>query len=76
MNTTTSILLTGVIVATGRWAMNQDINARIVIALIILALILSLMGQSQPGLANQFGLIVLLSATFGYGPAIFKKLGY
>jgi hypothetical protein len=76
MNTTTSVLLTAVIVVVGRWARNEGITSRIVIGIVILALFLSLMGQSQPKLAGQFGALILLTAVFGYGPDILKKLGY
>lgn len=76
MNTTTSVLLTGVIVVIGRWAKDEGITSRIVVAVVILALFLSLLGQNQPKLANQFGLLVLITAMFGYAPGILGKLGY
>lgn len=76
MNTTTSVLLTGVIVVVGRWAKEQGITSRIVIGVIVLALFLSLLGQSQAKLANQFGLLILITAMFTYGPAILGQLGY
>lgn len=76
MDTTTSALLTGVMVAVGQWAQDKKINARLIIAVLILALFLSLMGQSQPKLARQFGALILISATLGFGPSILNKLGY
>lgn len=76
MNTTTSALLTGAIVSAGRWSQDKSLNSRIIISVFVLALALTLMGQANAKLANQFGALVLISAVFGYGPSILNKLGY
>lgn len=76
MDTTTATLLTGTIVAIGRWSQDKTWNARIVIGVVILALFLSLLGQSQPKLASRYGALILIIATLGYAPSILAKLGY
>jgi hypothetical protein len=76
MDTTTSVLLTGVIVAIGRWVNDQKLTPRIAIGVVILALFLSLMGQSQPRLASRFAALILIVAVVGYAPSILDKLGY
>jgi hypothetical protein len=70
------MLLTGVVVCVGRWSRKEKITSRIVVGVVIIALFLSLIGERQPRLAGQFSALILLSATFGYGPSILKQLGY
>lgn len=79
MNTTNLVLLTGLIIAVGRWIQDKPLTARIFVAIFILALVLTIIGQGQPKLANRLGMIVLVTAIlppYGYGASILEKLGY
>lgn len=76
MNVGTTILLAGTIVVVGKWANDQHIDARTVIMIVVLALGVTIVDDINAELGHAFGLLVLVSATFGYGPFIFKKLGW
>lgn len=75
MNTTTSAVASGVIVAFGTWAQEKPLTIKIAIGTGGVALILSLLAQANDELAQKFGLLILLAATFAYLPAIVSKLG-
>lgn len=75
MNTTTSAVASGVIVAFGTWAQEKPLTIKIAIGTGGVALILSLMSQANEKLAQKFGMLILLAAAFAYLPAIVKKLG-
>lgn len=75
MNTTTSAVASGVIVAFGTWAQEKPLTIKIAIGTGGVALILSLMSQANEELAQKFGMLILLAAAFAYLPAIVKKLG-
>jgi len=75
MNTTTSVVATGVIVIAGRWANDKPIELRIVIGAGAFALGLSLLSGADPELASKFALLVLIVALFRYGPHIMNKVG-
>lgn len=75
MNTTTSAVASGVIVAFGTWAQEKPLTIKIAIGTGGVALILSLMSQANEELAQKFGMLILLASAFAYLPAIVKKLG-
>lgn len=75
MDTTTSALLTGLIVTGGQVANGKGISIKVVIAVLFLAMILSLMSNANDTLARKFGILILVGATFAYAPAIVDKLG-
>lgn len=75
MNPATSVVLTGVIVTTGEWAKGEPVSIKVVVGGAVLAIGLSVMNESQPKLASQFGALILLAAAFTYLPAVFYKLG-
>lgn len=74
MDTTTSSLLTGVIVVSGQVANGKGVNMSVVIAVLFLAMVLSIMGDANSDLARKFGLLILIVALFANGPAILKGL--
>lgn len=76
MNTTTTVVGTGVLVAAGRWANNQPLDIRIAIGVGAFALILSLIGNADEDLAAKFALAVFILACFRYLPGIVQKLGF
>lgn len=75
MNTTTAAVATGAIVTFGTWAQEKPLTIKIAIGTGGVALILSLISQSNESLAQKFGTLILLAAAFAYLPAIVKKLG-
>lgn len=75
MNTTTSAVTTGAIVYAGRWAQGKDLDIKVAIGTAGIAIILSLIAQSNEKLAQQFGLLILLAAAFAYLPTLVNKLG-
>lgn len=75
MNTTTTTVAAGAIVAFGTWAQDKPLTIKIAIGTGGVALILSLIAQADEGLAQKFGMLVLLAAAFAYLPDIVKKLG-
>lgn len=75
MDTTNAVLMTGVLVVGGRWAQDKPLDIRIAVGTAGLALFLAVINASQPDLASKFAVLILVSAAFLYGPAIFKKTG-
>lgn len=76
MNTTTTAVMTGVLVAAGRWAQGKGVGVEIAIGTAGVALILSLLANANEMLAQRFGLLILLAAAFAFLPTIVNKLGY
>lgn len=76
MDTNTEIVLTGVIVATGRWAENKSLNMGIVVGGGVAAIMLTLVAQANQSLADKMGLMILLAACFIYLPSIVNSLGF
>lgn len=74
MNTTTSAVATGAIVAVGRWSQGKSVGVEIAIGSAGVALILSLLASANSELAQQFGLLILLGATFVYLPGLVEKV--
>jgi hypothetical protein len=75
MNTTTSAVMTGAIVYGGRWAQSKPIDIKVAIGTAGIAIILSLLAQTNEKLAQQFGLLILIGASFVYLPTMVEKLG-
>jgi hypothetical protein len=75
MNTTASVVLTGVVVTAGRWSKGQGITTKVVVGAGFLTVALAAMSQVNAGLAQQFGLLVLIGAVLVYGVDIAKKTG-
>lgn len=75
MGTTNSVVLTGVIVSTGRWAENKPLEMRVVVGATFLAVGLAALGSVNDKLAQQFGVLILVAALFRYVVPIIKKTG-
>jgi hypothetical protein len=75
MNPATSVVLTGVIVTAGEWAKGEGVSVRVAVGGTVLAIGLSVLAESEPKLASQFGLLILLVAAFTYLPAVFYSIG-
>lgn len=77
MDTTTSVVLTGIVVFAGQWAKKDEgPSIKLVVGGMVLAVMLSAMSQSNEKLASQFALLVLVTALLMYVRPIAKKLGY
>lgn len=77
MDTTTAVVLTGVVVFTGQWAKkNEGPSIKLVVGGMVLAVMLSAMSQSNEKLASQFAVLILVTALLMYARPISKKLGY
>lgn len=77
MDTTTSVVLTGVVVFTGQWAKKDEgPSIKLVVGGMVLAVMLSAMSQSNDKLASQFAALILVTAVLMYARPIAKKLGY
>jgi hypothetical protein len=76
MSTTNTVVLTGVVVALGRWAQGKPVEFRMAIGALVLALFLAAMDDASPKLASQFGALVLVTALLIYAVPIAQKLGY
>lgn len=75
MDTTTSVVATGVVVTAGRWSQDKDIPFRIFIGFGFLAIFLAVMASGNQKLAEQFGALILVAACMTYAVPIGKKLG-
>jgi hypothetical protein len=75
MDTSSSVLLTAIIVTAGQWANGKGLTVRIALAAVFLALMLSVIGETQPKFSRQFALLILVSATLAYAPIIIQKSG-
>lgn len=70
MNAATSAVMTGILVATGRWANKKPINVQLAVAIMVYAIILSLLEDANEKFAKQVGLLVLVGAAFTYLPKV------
>ena len=75
MDTTTSVVATGVVVSVGRWADEKEIAPKMFIGLGILAVFLAVFQAGNEKLAQQFGTLILVSAILIYGVPIGKAVG-
>jgi hypothetical protein len=75
MNTTASVVLTGVVVTAGRWSRGEGITMRVVVGAGFLTVVLAALSQVNSGLASQFGVLILVGALLVYGVDIAKKTG-
>lgn len=75
MNTTSTVVLTGVVVTAGRWSQGKGLTMRIVVGGTFLAIALAAMAEANADLASKFGLLVLAVAVLTYGVDIAKKTG-
>lgn len=75
MNTTTSVVLTGALVALGQWTNDKQVTVKMVVGVGLVALFLAAMSEVNQPLAQQFGVLILVGAVFIYGPDVMKGLG-
>jgi hypothetical protein len=75
VNSTSAVVLTGVVVGLGRWANDKPISIKVVVSVTFLAIILAALSEADNEFGSKMGLLVLVAAVFTYGPAIVKKAG-
>lgn len=76
MKTTTSVVLTGGIVAVGQWIQDKQITFKIIVGVGITALFLAVIAESNAEFAEGLGTLILVGAIFAYAPDIVKTLGF
>jgi hypothetical protein len=74
VKTSSAVVLTGVTVATGRWAKDQKIGIQPVIALGFVGLVLAALSASNDVFASQMATLILVAAVLTYGLPIARKL--
>lgn len=75
MDTTTSVVATGLVVTVGRWADEKQIKMSMFVGFGAVAIFLAIMQDANEKLAAQFAALILVSAVLIYGVPIGKKLG-
>lgn len=75
MNTTASVVLTGVVVTAGRWSQGKGLSMNVAVGAGFLVIGLAALSQVNEGLAAQFGVLILVAAVLTYGTSIAKKTG-
>ena len=75
MNTTSAVVLTGIVAAAGQWAQNKPLTIKTAVGGGILILMLAGLNEIDAGLAGKLAVLILVGALLMYGPAIFKKAG-
>jgi hypothetical protein len=75
IGTTTSVVATAGIVAMGQWANDKPITIKFVVGSGVFAVALSIMGEANQKLAEQFGVLVMITAFLIYAVPVAQKLG-
>lgn len=76
MGSITTVLLAGVIAVVGRMVKDEPVTSRAIVAFILLALMISLIGQANEQLGNGFGALILIYSLTTYALPIAGKLGF
>lgn len=70
MNTTTTVVLTGGVVALGTWLKGDQLGIRNFVGIGVLTVGLAAIGEVNPKLAEQFGVLILVTAVLVYGAQV------
>lgn len=74
MDTTSWLLLAGVVVIAGKWSQGKGMDVPAVIALTLIAAMIAIMAQVQPKIANLMTVLVVVVVTLTYGSSILKTV--
>lgn len=74
MNTTNWLFLAGAIVIAGKWARGEEISPKTVIAVAILALMITILQDIDADVANAFTILILIAVVLGNLSPILDKL--
>jgi hypothetical protein len=70
MDTTTSVVATGIVVTLGRWVEERDIPFKIFVGFGLMLLFLTVIQSANQKFAEQFALLIFVASLFYYAPAI------
>jgi hypothetical protein len=76
VNTTTTTVGTGLIIAAGKWANGEHLDIKIAIGVGALAVSLAVLSNANENLANIFAAAIFFGALLKYLPALVTKLGW
>jgi hypothetical protein len=74
VDTTTSVVATSGIVLLGRWAEGKQLDVKIIVGASVLTIGLAIMASANEKFAEQFALLLLVTAALRYVIPITKKL--
>jgi hypothetical protein len=74
VNTTNWLFLAGAIVVAGKWARGEEISPKTVIAVVILALMITVLQDVDADVANAFTILILVTVVLGNMTPILSKL--
>lgn len=72
MDTTTSVVATGIVVSLGRWADGKDIPFKMFVGFGLMAVILTVLQGANQKFAEQFAVLILVASLFFYAPGLAK----
>jgi len=75
MDVTTSAIATALTVTVGRWSQGKQLTMQMIFGFVILTIFLAVMQDANSKLAQQFALLILITAVLIYGVDIGKKVG-
>jgi predicted MFS family arabinose efflux permease len=73
MNTTSLIVLTGLVVVVGRWAQGKNFDSKVVIGAVIVIIFLFVAQEFVPEVATPLAALALVAALLTYAVPIFGK---
>jgi hypothetical protein len=76
MNTTTTTVGTGLVIAAGKWANGEHLDITIAIGVGALAVSMAIISNANERLANILGAAIFFGALLKYLPVIVTKLGW
>lgn len=74
MDTTSWLLLAGLVVVAGRWSQGKGMDVPAVVALTLVAAMVAILAQIQPKIANLMTILVVVVVTLTYGESILTKV--
>lgn len=75
MNPTSAIVLTATIVALGKWAKDEKLDIKFIVAGGFAAIVLTVLAEVNDKYARAMGMLILIAAVYAYGPLLVKKAG-
>lgn len=76
MDTTTSVVATGIVVTAGTWTSGKELSFKTFVGFGVMTVILTVMQSANQRFAEQFATLILVAACFYYAVPIAKSLGY
>jgi len=76
VNTTNWLFLAGAVVVAGQWSRGEAISAKTVIAVCILALMVTILQDVDADIANAFTILILVAVVLGNGQPILDKVNH